>query len=381
MERSSNIKSDDYIAFDIIKGLAVLGMPLVHVLEEFTEGTDTRFLADEVYEFEDVIYCLPILGPSVFLLVMGICMAGPCGWKAIRKNGVQFLLLSLVLNVLRTFIPLVFSSLILKDLPYFLGSLKYMYEPDIYTFVGLFLILLSVFKKANLSDASILAISVLMNGAGYLTAGMAATGVPEIDLLLGNFIYVDEESYFPLVSWFIFPAVGYAFGNIFKKSTDKAALMKKVLVVSAAGYAAATLILLLLGIDPILVQASQLTDEPVGLLNILMLTLLFGIIVGILFFIYHRTAPGFVTSFLIKISAAIMPFYIIHWIIIGWALETMTAFKVPDGVISFPGYLAVSLGITVFTAFVSIKWGATITRFLLKITNPKFKSKGEKQNA
>jgi hypothetical protein len=47
----------------------------------------------------------------------------------------------------------------------------------------------------------------------YVTNGIAAS-------LLGNLVYVDKNSCFPLLSWSIFPSIGILLGEVLKKADE-----------------------------------------------------------------------------------------------------------------------------------------------------------------
>ena len=56
--------------------------------------------------------------------------------------------------------------------------------------------------------------------------------------VVGNFVYVDETSCFPLLSWAIFPTVGILLGEVLKKADDekRAKIMKYMLIFSSVAF-------------------------------------------------------------------------------------------------------------------------------------------------
>lgn len=58
----------------------------------------------------------------------------------------------------------------------------------------------------------------------------------------GNIFYVDDYSCFPLLSWMIFPAVGYALASVLRDASDKDLFWKRVIAVHTVVLVAVTAI-------------------------------------------------------------------------------------------------------------------------------------------
>ena len=75
--------------FDLLKALAILGLPAVHILEE---GMYNNVVSDGVTSLEAVIVALCIIGPSVFMICMGFSMGGTRSSPySLMKQGFRFL--------------------------------------------------------------------------------------------------------------------------------------------------------------------------------------------------------------------------------------------------------------------------------------------------
>ena len=72
--------------FEFLKALAILGLPLVHVMEEALEaGAATKGLID----LTTPIVGLCAFGPSVFMICMGFGIGGGrTSYKSIRDSGI-----------------------------------------------------------------------------------------------------------------------------------------------------------------------------------------------------------------------------------------------------------------------------------------------------
>ena len=378
-------KRNENIVFDILKAIAILGMPVVHLMEE---GVRNELLTEGAMAMRGPILILPVIGPSIFMLIFGIGMGGMAGWKPMRSNGIRLLILGILLNVCRDVIPGLVGFCHHGEPEWLKYHVIYWCCSDIYVFAGLFLILLSILKKLKLSDFKILVTSIVMLTVNLLLAGRFSTGNEWIDLPLGNFVYVNEDSVFPLLGWFIIPFIGYLFGGYYKKCQDRSLLMKRVTVISAVLYGSICVSLYTLGIDPISVQASQETGLPAEILNVILLTSLAGIITGLLYMLYEHIRPGIISRGLVKLSGSIMAFYVLHWLMMQWFF---LIFEIRDMsyCIDMVQFWIICAGLTIIPLVISLLWGLPISKFLLRIASPdryfkkrKVKTvKGENKNA
>ena len=89
--------------FDLMKAIAVLGLPIVHLLEE---GIYENYVSQNVHKLESLIVALCIVGPSIFMMCMGFGLGGArSSPKSMLKMGFRFLALGAILNLVRFIIP------------------------------------------------------------------------------------------------------------------------------------------------------------------------------------------------------------------------------------------------------------------------------------
>ena len=144
--------------FDLMKAIAVLGLPVVHLLEE---GICGNYVSQEVYKLEAFIVALCIVGPSIFMMCMGFSMGGGRNSpQSLVKQGFRFLSLGAILNLLRWVLPglllwAVHGDPINDDICYFLVS-------DIYFFVGFFCLFYALMRKLKLSTPEIFVATIVM---------------------------------------------------------------------------------------------------------------------------------------------------------------------------------------------------------------------------
>ena len=97
--------------FELLKAIAIIGLPAVHLMEESMEK---GFASPELMRFGNAILVLCAFGPSVFMVCMGFGIGGGrTSPKNIRENGIQFLLIGMLLNIWRWFLPGLLRSLVL----------------------------------------------------------------------------------------------------------------------------------------------------------------------------------------------------------------------------------------------------------------------------
>ena len=326
---------------DLSRSLPLLLLPLVHVYEEF-ESIDA--LPESILDGYSWILYLCNLMPSIFMILMGANMyfSRRSTAKDLFKRGLCFIGIGFALNFFRFIIPTIITSIINGEPSAIIGeygTLYYTLTPDIYDFVGLAFICFAIFKKFDFSP-----LAILLSSVGLLTLDVIipqfSTDITFVDGFIGRFIYMDEDSCFPLSTWLIFPAIGYCFGYFYKNfETEeiRKKFVKRMFWTSLVGLLAIWFSLREYDLDALLIMTSPANEYITDLPNVLMLTFLAGIWFAIFYFIYFKVKDTKTCKLLVTISKGILPFYIAQWIIIGWAEY------LPDGLVEdenrpFMGY-------------------------------------------
>eukprot|EP00833_Pecoramyces_ruminatium_P007924 jgi/Orpsp1_1/1181956/evm.model.c7180000079253.2 len=309
--------------FDLARSIPLLLLPVIHIYEEF-KGINA--FSEEFVKTYSWILKLCTLMPSVFMLLMGanVHFSKRTTPEYLMKRGKYLLYAGVLLNVIRYIIPSIIVAIFKRDATGIIGdkgSLYYTLTPDIYDFAGLALILLGVLKKYNYSSLTILLISIVMVTINTIIPKFS-TGSPHLDGFIGRFIYMNEDSCFPLGNWFIFPAIGYFIGEFYKKfETEeiRKEFNKKMFYISIIVLIAFWFVLRSYDLDPILIMTSPANEYITDFVNAIMLTFLAGIWFAIFYVIYFKINETKICKFLVLISKEILPFYVIQWVIIGWA--------------------------------------------------------------
>lgn len=361
--------------FELMKAIAVLGLPIVHLLEEGIYG---NYVSQDAYKLEAFIVALCIVGPSIFMMCMGFGMGGSrVSYKSTLKQGLRFLALSAILNVLRWLLPgfllwIVHGDPMADDICYFFVS-------DIYNFVGIFLVFYALMLKLKLSTSAILVTTIVMLTANTLLTPVMPNVVTDQYLIsiIGNFIYIDDTSCFPLLSWAIFPTTGILLGEILKKATDekRASIMKQMLFISPVLFISYLVSLSLYGHDIMKVMVSPLNNYITDLPNVVLMISLALFLFALLYYVCNVIDKSRFMKFMVKISTYIVPFYMLQWILVSWVFYGMDLFGCEEGVLTLSWFIIASVLITGICIYVAVKHGMKVTKFLARMTSFRRKSK------
>ena len=194
------------ITADVLKGLAVIFMIQVHIMEQFASVEVNNSIIGRIFYFLGGPFCAP-----VFLAVMGYFLAKtkPSFWNYL-KRGFLLITVGILLNIARS-IHLLITVFQGK---YDLDPLFYIFGADILTLAGLSIIILAGLHLIS-KDNLFLYIPVLFV---FASLGSFVNIIPNsqnffLAFVIGNF----EHSYFPLFPWFSYVLLGYIFKIIFNK--------------------------------------------------------------------------------------------------------------------------------------------------------------------
>lgn len=307
---------------DLARSLPLLFLPLGHIYEEFSY---IKALPENLVSNYSWILNLGCLVPSIFMILMGanIHLSRKSTAENLFKRGIILLVMGVALNFFRIIFPFIIVSIIHGNLKEIIGessSLYFTLTSDIYDFAGLAFIVFAFFKKFDFSRLAIILSSIVLLTLDVVIPQFS-TGSKYLDGFLGRFIYMNEDSYFPLSTWLVFPAIGYYFGyfyNNFETEDIRKSFVKKTFWVSLVGVFAMWFSLTNYKLDALTIITSPANEYITDLPNVIMLTLLDGIWFAMFYFIYFKMKDTKICKFLVKISKLIIPFYIAQWIIIGW---------------------------------------------------------------
>lgn len=359
--------------FDLMKAIAVLGLPIVHLLEEGIEGD---YVSPGVYKLEAFIVALCIVGPSIFMMCMGFSFGGSRNSPySLAKQGLRFLSLGAILNLVRWILPglllwAVHGESISDDVTYFLMS-------DIYFFVGIFCLFYALMLKLKLSTSAIVATTILM-----LTVNTLLTPImpnlftnEHIIAIVGNFVYVDETSCFPLLSWAIFPTTGILLGEVLKKATEerRSKIMKQMLLFSPVVFVSYLVSLCLYGHDVMKVMVSPLNSYITDLPNVILMISLALFLFAVLYYVCRKIDKSRFMSFMVKISTFVVPFYMLQWVLVSWTFYGMYLLGCEEGILTLDWFIFIAILYTGICIYVAVKHGMRSMKFLARLSAFNFK--------
>ncbi len=351
--------------WNIVKGLGALGLPFVHTVEIFIlcelVGTQNSL-------FCNTIMSLTVFGPSIFMICMGMSNAKTMEPKALFRYGRILLSIGLLLNLLRSILPAILVATVAGSTADHLISFIFM--SDIYLFAGLFYILLCIFRHLNISMTGIVIISLIMLAVNDLFGGCLKAESETLNAIMGNLIYIDDGSVFPLLSWTIFPVFGMLIDIILSKksSTEANKLCQRVWLIAVAVFGATITGLQLSGLNAFQIAVSPLNEYKTGFLNVLLVLCINLIVIIPLRFLIGDIQTEKITAFLNWLSANLMVFYFVNWCILTLVCYIIAAvlFTTQQNA-SIGLMLSIAVLTDVLTVFIIRKWGFAIMKKIMKV--------------
>ena len=216
------VNMDRQPEIDCLKALCIFLMIIVHAYENCAEEPGWIFAIFRLGE--------TLTGAASFMICMGLGMvySKSLSPRMYAYRGFELLTISQLLNIIRDSIPSLIAWWITGEQIYIANVL--VIQTDILTFAGFAYLLMGLLAYLRISDRWIVALGVAMNAAAFaLSRVFRTTGNYALDQFLGFFVLTEAEAYFPLCSYFIFVAFGYALGRFYQRIQDKDGLSTRVL--------------------------------------------------------------------------------------------------------------------------------------------------------
>lgn len=348
---------------DILRALPILGLPLAHILEECSEY---GMLQPQVEHGMAFSYALFAWGAPIFMFLMG------ANWSFSRRTtpaylvhrGLLLLLTGVLLNLVRFVLPSSVGPFIGNGEAFY-SSLSMVLCSDIYDFSGAAFLLMALCLRLKLRPVPLLTLALALLTLGNSIALPDGTD-KYLLCFLGRFVWLNSFSYFPLTTWFIFPAAGYVFGRVYRDFATEGARARfclQLIPAGAVGLAACITALQAHGHSALTIYASPVNNYITDLPNVAMIlcTTLFSI--GLFYYLYLLIQPTRLKTAMVAVSKVIMPFYIIQWVIIGWC-STLVYLLVPHHkqLMGFGSYITATVLTTLLSAAGAFAYDAWLRR-------------------
>lgn len=346
------INATRQLEIDIVRGLAVFFMLLVHVTGEFLDESANNTVFAKVIDFMGSIPAAP-----VFMFVMGVGFVYSKNQQPQKlfKRGLLIFFSGYVLNFLRGFFPLYIGS----RLGYYTLNLDglewyhFLVEVDILQFAGLSMIFVSILKAIKVNELLYPVIAVFVGIISPYLWGLS-TGYTIVDVFVAIFFGGTAYTFHPLFSWIFYPLIGVSFGWFLLRTTNKNRFYFFSSIISIVVIA-------------------------IGLLySFIVQNVDFGIVTGDTYNYYHHgissniifcgsvilwisawhfvssKIPAFLKNTLLFWSKSVTIIYFVHWIIIGWcSFLVFDTFNIPQSILAM--FILVLLTDRITDLYIKIK--------------------------
>lgn len=290
---------------DILKGIAVIRMILVHLFEVFA--------TPEIYQDNTWHLLVFLAGPpgaALFMVIMGYFIArSSADLKSSINRGFKLLLWGLLLNIGMNFhllVKILSGAVSLNPWPYVFGV-------DILFLAGFSMILLGVLKTLFRNRVlPFVVFTLLIASIGSFLPSYNGD-LTSLKYVLSFFVGGQPWSYFPLIPWAAYPLAGYVLYQMNEKFQFSGFSRKGMLYVASSMF-----IILALSFTWGFKTASSLelyyNHSLLFFLWILLLILFWVIIIHLITMKHTNTT---VVKYLRWVGRYVTNFYVFQWLLIG----------------------------------------------------------------
>ena len=332
-------------------------MPVVHVFSmTMVEGLwAPGFPPERLAEALGLLYNI---GPTGFLIPLGCALVltrhGSPGELA--RRGARTVGMGLGLNAVRFTLVYIIIGLSLGDAAALSRAWMWLIGSDVLPFAGLTFLVFSGVRKWKLPDWAVLGLGLACAAGQMLlpVPHMAGTG----GHLLGNLIFVEGgESFFPLLSWIVYPCLGYFYQSRLRKTRNP----KRFHLLLGVGCAS-----LLAGTAALLKRKGKSlrshlmwgeTDFRMDLVTTWIVALMNGLYLSLTWPLAKWLEKHPVRKPITGLTKRMTSFYCIHWLLL-MAGVLWSKLRKKKNVIRGPhGYWAAVAGLFAAAALLSELWG------------------------
>ncbi|MGL5352663.1 MAG: heparan-alpha-glucosaminide N-acetyltransferase domain-containing protein [Clostridium sp.] len=330
---------------DIARGLAVLFMIFIHSQDYFA----MEYVKESYFGgFVDFLGGVPAAPVFMFLLGVGIIYTKKDDPKVFIKRGLYLLLAGYVLNFIRGFLPEVILFSKTYDYTYLYYAITELIYVDILQFSGLAMISFGTIKKFKNNLLTVIALMIIFPMLNMILLPIKFYGYL-LSAVTGLFWGSNSYSFFPFLTWIVYPLAGFIFGYILIRVRDK----KKFYIITCVS-SFITMIALNYLINEVFGYNRGLSTElgyyQHSILNNIAFTAFVLWFISVLYFI-SKYISGNLFKVIGRWSKNVTEIYVIQWILIGWLV------RVTDyGTLDFISYLTVTIVIVILSDFISSKY-------------------------
>lgn len=308
------LKKQRFEVPDILRGLAILFMIMIHVINMYGNEEATSGWPHLVLDF--------LAGPPaapVFMFTMGFffILKKPMFSTGIRR-GIILIVTGYVLNIVKGFLPVFLAREVLgwdrSLFPDLYTNYYLILNVEILIFAGIAFILMNIISRISMRPVFFIALACLFMAISPFLWGLGSD-IPVIKHLVLPLWGADTELViFPVFPWIVYPLLGMASAMVFKdqKSPSRLYLLSGLfgVVLMAVGGT-----LLLIDFERFFHDYGQQAWGAVCAFSG------FIFLWGMFIMFINKIMPSFLKmGFLSFLSKNITTVYIIQWILIGWLI-------------------------------------------------------------
>ena len=339
---------------DIARGLSVLFMVLIHVQEYFLNHNTAQ---PQLESFVDFLGGIPAAPVFMFLMGVGWVYSRRSTPKVLLRRGLGLLGTGYLLSIMRGVLPNLLHFTV-SGSPYYLAQgIQQLVFVDILQFSGLAMMAFALIKRINLGPKAVALMAVglaVINGIlayyyeviafeevlvplGYTYASIASgLGQLILEHILGLFVGYNGLTFFPFLTWMIYPLLGYLFGYGLVRVSNQARFYTINGFIGMVIFFGTTYVLdYILEWENLLYSASGYYHHQ-GLENMIASGFVLFFI-GVCYWM-TKVLPQWIKKPIMRWSTNVTDIYFIHWVIIGW----LTVF-INYGTLTTPYYLVLVL--------------------------------------
>lgn len=285
-------------------------------------------------------------GPGTFLLCLGfgIILSKNSTPQKLFLRGISMFGIQIILNFFRYLLPhfIVFQYL---NMPKIMQEgIDFFFYSDILPFAGFTFLFFAFVKKYNISNLLILIFGLFCTSAQML--------IPQVEFqnnilrfLSGYFLYVDDTSFFPFISWIIYPIIGYLLGQKLIQTENKTTFYLQIGLASLFIFILANSFLYLTNSINKDYYLFMETGFRMDLDTTIIVSSVIGIYTCLIYLISLLIKNEFLQNIITSISKNINSIYCIHWVLVKflWVFVIISSVKIEYFNIFFIGIIIFAL--------------------------------------
>ncbi len=308
---------------DLLKAVAIIAMVFIHVYDASTNLQINTPLDKTTVWILEFMGNIPSAGVFMFAMGWGAAFSSRSTPKTYVSRLKQLVLLGIVINFFEQCIPCIIDpatfGTVWENAPSIIAV-------DIYFFAAFAMLYFAAMKGLKKRPKTAITVSAVILGVCFVINALFgyegfSTGNGWLDTIIGLFIRENGFSFFPFISWIIFPIIGYGAALLFKKATSRKEVMIFTIVTGTAAIIFAQTMMAVFHInDAVILGAHSALDGEYYSLHPLCAVCGYGVIAleFVVASLIMMVSKQRLAKCLGNMSKNVMEIYIAQWVLIGF---------------------------------------------------------------